>query len=259
MHLQKFLNVLSLSLSFLQSSLLVVFYFLAISLLVNYLKYKQSLSFQLKRVIESDAAMTEDLVAYDIIPLDAPARTNAIGFFPEVVLISMVTWSFCPCWYCYYLLILLSTGPSCIFCNKVLQGSTKVASRFFYTPHKECRHVWFSALHIWISGWFVYNNFHSVTCFLVVHWSVPVSKFVNTRYDLGVESLLNSDLIESNMLHAIMTSSICCDMSSFFWMVIRKVFFWFFCFGSWNMDCLVQWQTRGTMSSNPLVISSSSC
>ncbi|XP_027148631.1 callose synthase 9 [Coffea eugenioides] len=39
---------------------------------------------ELKRVIESDAAMTEDLVAYNIIPLDAPARTNAIGFFPEV-------------------------------------------------------------------------------------------------------------------------------------------------------------------------------
>ncbi|KVH96178.1 1,3-beta-glucan synthase subunit FKS1-like, domain-1 [Cynara cardunculus var. scolymus] len=38
----------------------------------------------LKRVIESDAAMTEDLIAYNIIPLDAPAITNAITSFPEV-------------------------------------------------------------------------------------------------------------------------------------------------------------------------------
>ncbi|GJT42861.1 callose synthase 9 [Tanacetum coccineum] len=39
---------------------------------------------ELKRVIESDAAMTEDLIAYNIIPLDAPAMTNAITLFPEV-------------------------------------------------------------------------------------------------------------------------------------------------------------------------------
>ncbi|KAL3519146.1 hypothetical protein ACH5RR_021735, partial [Cinchona calisaya] len=39
---------------------------------------------ELKHVIESDAAMTEDLVAYNIIPLDAPSTTNAIAFFPEV-------------------------------------------------------------------------------------------------------------------------------------------------------------------------------
>ncbi|KAG8637297.1 hypothetical protein MANES_15G103700v8 [Manihot esculenta] len=39
---------------------------------------------ELKRVIESDAAMTEDLVAYNIIPLDSPTVTNAIVAFPEV-------------------------------------------------------------------------------------------------------------------------------------------------------------------------------
>ncbi|PWA86760.1 glucan synthase-like 10 [Artemisia annua] len=39
---------------------------------------------ELKRVIESDKAMTEDLIAYNIIPLDAPAMTNAITLFPEV-------------------------------------------------------------------------------------------------------------------------------------------------------------------------------
>ncbi|KAJ9549228.1 hypothetical protein OSB04_021771 [Centaurea solstitialis] len=39
---------------------------------------------ELKRVMESDAAMTEDLIAYNIIPLDAPAITNAITSFPEV-------------------------------------------------------------------------------------------------------------------------------------------------------------------------------
>ncbi|KAK1589242.1 hypothetical protein Q3G72_031874 [Acer saccharum] len=39
---------------------------------------------ELKQVIESDAAMTEDLIAYNIIPLDAPTVTNAIMAFPEV-------------------------------------------------------------------------------------------------------------------------------------------------------------------------------
>lgn len=39
---------------------------------------------ELKRVIDSDAAMTEDLIAYNIIPLDAPTITNAIVLFPEV-------------------------------------------------------------------------------------------------------------------------------------------------------------------------------
>lgn len=39
---------------------------------------------ELKRVMESDAAMTEDLVSYNIIPLDAPTITNAIVSFAEV-------------------------------------------------------------------------------------------------------------------------------------------------------------------------------
>lgn len=39
---------------------------------------------ELKRVMESDAAMTEDLIAYNIIPLDAPTITNAIVSFHEV-------------------------------------------------------------------------------------------------------------------------------------------------------------------------------
>lgn len=49
--------------------------------------YVAAISFeQLKRVIDSDAAMTEDLIAYNIIPfpLDAPTITNAIVSFPEV-------------------------------------------------------------------------------------------------------------------------------------------------------------------------------
>ncbi|XP_043693425.1 callose synthase 9 [Telopea speciosissima] len=40
---------------------------------------------ELKRVMESDAAMTEDLIAYNIIPLDAPIMTNAIMSLPEVL------------------------------------------------------------------------------------------------------------------------------------------------------------------------------
>ncbi|XWS71098.1 hypothetical protein CRYUN_Cryun03dG0108600 [Craigia yunnanensis] len=41
---------------------------------------------ELKRVIDSDAAMTADLIAYNIIPipLDAPTITNAVVSFPEV-------------------------------------------------------------------------------------------------------------------------------------------------------------------------------
>ena len=39
---------------------------------------------QLKHVIDSDAAMSEDTIAYNIIPLDAPVTTNATTSFPEV-------------------------------------------------------------------------------------------------------------------------------------------------------------------------------
>ncbi|KAI3414751.1 uncharacterized protein J3R85_015925 [Psidium guajava] len=39
---------------------------------------------ELRRVMESDVAMTEDLVAYNIIPLDAPSTTNVIATLPEV-------------------------------------------------------------------------------------------------------------------------------------------------------------------------------
>jgi hypothetical protein len=42
---------------------------------------------QLKRMMESDAAMMEDLIAYNIIPLDGPTLTNAIVGFPEVSLL----------------------------------------------------------------------------------------------------------------------------------------------------------------------------
>ena len=49
---------------------------------------------QLKRVIEADATMTEDLIAYNIIPLDGQTMTNAIVSFPEVN-------------YCYYYPLLI--------------------------------------------------------------------------------------------------------------------------------------------------------
>lgn len=38
-------------------------------------------------MMESDAAMTEDLIAYNIIPLDGPTLTNAIVGLPEVSLL----------------------------------------------------------------------------------------------------------------------------------------------------------------------------
>uniref|UniRef100_A0A0A0LX29 1,3-beta-glucan synthase component FKS1-like domain-containing protein n=1 Tax=Cucumis sativus TaxID=3659 RepID=A0A0A0LX29_CUCSA len=39
---------------------------------------------EMKRLMELDAAMTEDLIAYNIIPLDAPSTTNTIGSLAEV-------------------------------------------------------------------------------------------------------------------------------------------------------------------------------
>lgn len=39
---------------------------------------------ELKKVMESDAAMTEGAVTYNIVPLDAPVMANAITSFPEV-------------------------------------------------------------------------------------------------------------------------------------------------------------------------------
>lgn len=51
---------------------------------VSELDHLQFLSLQLKRVMESDSALTEDLIAYNIIPLDAASSTNAIVSFPEV-------------------------------------------------------------------------------------------------------------------------------------------------------------------------------
>ncbi|XLR10607.1 hypothetical protein S83_038545, partial [Arachis hypogaea] len=44
---------------------------------------KLAFALQLKRVMESDSALTEDLIAYNIIPLDAASSTNAFVSFPE--------------------------------------------------------------------------------------------------------------------------------------------------------------------------------
>jgi hypothetical protein len=38
----------------------------------------------MKKVMQKDAARTEDVIAYNIIPLDALSTTNAIVTFPEV-------------------------------------------------------------------------------------------------------------------------------------------------------------------------------
>eukprot|EP00268_Persea_americana_P030985 TRINITY_DN3005_c1_g1_i2.p1 TRINITY_DN3005_c1_g1~~TRINITY_DN3005_c1_g1_i2.p1 ORF type:complete len:1912 (+),score=293.34 TRINITY_DN3005_c1_g1_i2:360-6095(+) len=39
---------------------------------------------ELRKIQKSDAALVGELTSYNIVPLDAPALTNAIGFFPEV-------------------------------------------------------------------------------------------------------------------------------------------------------------------------------
>ncbi|KAG9138147.1 hypothetical protein Leryth_001386 [Lithospermum erythrorhizon] len=39
---------------------------------------------ELRRIKQSDATLTGELMPYNIVPLDAPSLANAIGFFPEV-------------------------------------------------------------------------------------------------------------------------------------------------------------------------------
>jgi callose synthase len=45
----------------------------------------------MKTMMEKDAEMTEDVVAYNIIPIDCPSTTNDIVLFPEVNAILSVT------------------------------------------------------------------------------------------------------------------------------------------------------------------------
>lgn len=52
--------------------------------------------------MESDAAMTDDLIAYNIIPLDAPSITNTIVTFPEVIEVQPFIYLFIFIyWYCH--------------------------------------------------------------------------------------------------------------------------------------------------------------
>ncbi|WJX21764.1 Callose synthase 9 [Trifolium repens] len=44
----------------------------------------EEIPYELNQVIESDSTSTEDLIAYNIIPIDATSSTNAIVFFTEV-------------------------------------------------------------------------------------------------------------------------------------------------------------------------------
>jgi callose synthase len=51
----------------------------------------------MKKVMQNDAARTEDVIAYNIIPLDAlSTTTNAIVNFPEVIVYGI---AFCFCWF----------------------------------------------------------------------------------------------------------------------------------------------------------------
>lgn len=115
---------------------------------------------QLKRLIESDAAMTEDLIAYNIIPLDAPSVTNAIVSLPEVSYFFWVKLKACICAHSNSRKSWL--GSSSSFRVKVLQGPTKVAYRFSNSCYTRAWHAWFPALCIWISG--IYHLDHSF------HW-----------------------------------------------------------------------------------------
>ena len=51
---------------------------------LNFNIYSSGFLLQLKQVMDSDSALTEDLIAYNIIPLDTSSSTNAIVSLPEV-------------------------------------------------------------------------------------------------------------------------------------------------------------------------------
>lgn len=91
-------------------------------------------SLQLKRMMETDAAMTED-IAYNIIPLDTTSTTNAIVSFPEVDHPSPVT----PKNSCIFVLMGFSkmSGTCSSISSEVLQKPTKIAWKFFFTINKE--------------------------------------------------------------------------------------------------------------------------
>ena len=104
---------------------------------------------QIKRMMESDAVMTEDLIAYNIIPLDAPMTSNAIVSFSEVrydLFILQI------CKPVTRELLLGITGASCSISHKVFQGITQIAREFSYTSYKECRYIRLSAFCFWFSG-----------------------------------------------------------------------------------------------------------
>ena len=70
---------------------------------MNFIVYSSVFLLQLKRVMDSDSALTEDLVAYNIIPLDASSSTNAIVYFPEVWVTLFKIPNFCIFMSTYYL------------------------------------------------------------------------------------------------------------------------------------------------------------
>lgn len=45
---------------------------------------RASAMLQLRKIKQSGLSLTDELTPYNIVPLDAPSLTNAIGLFPEV-------------------------------------------------------------------------------------------------------------------------------------------------------------------------------
>jgi hypothetical protein len=116
-------------------------------------------SLQLQRMMESDAAMTEDLIAYNIIPLDGPTLTNAIVGMPEVSFLPSMYVSSSLLKFSFYLskkkkkkmsqvhiwLLLplfnprnVLSGASSSVSFKILYWFTDIAFRFFYSCDKGC-------------------------------------------------------------------------------------------------------------------------
>lgn len=107
--------------------------------------------------MESDSASTEDLIAYNIIPIDATTSTNAIVFFPEVLELSLFkTFFFLPVLWRHLTRKNLLLGASSSFSSQIFQWLAWTAQGLFHFSHKECQHVRFSAVYFWISGLYMW-------------------------------------------------------------------------------------------------------
>lgn len=84
--------------------------------------------FQVENMMKLDAEMTEDVVAYNIVPLDSPSDANKIAFFPEVkYMYSNILYWFSWDNFLICMTFFLVSGESCHVIFKILQRNSKTA------------------------------------------------------------------------------------------------------------------------------------